>query len=76
MSLKKAQSKKTKKQDLVVDPIYYILALGLFLRSLAINQSFWLDFKILILTIGKVFRREGISAEGEATMSFFYGTKD
>jgi sugar transferase EpsL len=39
------------------------------------NKSFWLDFKILILTIGKVFRREGISAEGEATMPLFYGTK-
>jgi lipopolysaccharide/colanic/teichoic acid biosynthesis glycosyltransferase len=38
------------------------------------NQSFWLDIKILILTVKKVFKREGISAEGEATMSKFTGS--
>ena len=37
------------------------------------NQSFWLDIKILFLTIKKVFKREGVSAEGEATMSKFTG---
>ena len=35
--------------------------------------SFWLDLKILILTIKKVFIREGISQEGQATMEFFNG---
>ncbi len=35
------------------------------------NQTFWLDLKILWMTIVKVFRREGISAEGEATMPEF-----
>ena len=38
------------------------------------NQSFWLDLKILAQTIKKVFVREGISAEGEATMPKFTGT--
>lgn len=38
------------------------------------NQSLWLDVKILFLTVYKVFKREGISAEGEATMSEFTGT--
>lgn len=38
------------------------------------HQSFWLDLKILILTIKKVFVREGISAEGEATMPKFTGS--
>ncbi|MBJ6611279.1 MAG: sugar transferase [Candidatus Thiothrix moscowensis] len=38
------------------------------------NQSFWLDLKILALTIKKVFMREGISAEGEATMPKFTGS--
>ncbi len=38
------------------------------------NQSFWLDLKILLLTVKKVFIREGISAEGEATMPFFTGS--
>ncbi|CAM4283926.1 MULTISPECIES: sugar transferase [Pseudoalteromonas] len=38
------------------------------------NQSFLLDFKILLLTVKKVFVREGISAEGEATMSLFKGS--
>ncbi|EGV37386.1 pilin glycosylation protein PglB [Neisseria weaveri LMG 5135] len=37
------------------------------------NLSFWLDIKILFLTIKKVFIKEGISAEGEATMPFFTG---
>lgn len=39
------------------------------------NQSFWLDIKILFLTVKKVFLRDGISAEGEVTMSKFEGTK-
>lgn len=38
------------------------------------NQSLWLDLKILFLTIVKVFRREGISADGEATMPRFTGS--
>lgn len=38
------------------------------------NQSFWLDLKILVLTIKKVFVREGISAKGEATMPKFTGS--
>ncbi len=39
------------------------------------NQSLWLDIKILWLTVRKVLVREGISADGEATMSKFTGTK-
>lgn len=35
--------------------------------------SFWLDLKIIFLTIKKVFIREGISQEGEATMEYFTG---
>lgn len=38
------------------------------------NQSFWLDIKILFLTVKKVFIREGISADGEATMPLFEGS--
>jgi lipopolysaccharide/colanic/teichoic acid biosynthesis glycosyltransferase len=38
------------------------------------NQSFWLDIKILFLTVKKVFVREGISADGEVTMSKFTGS--
>jgi sugar transferase EpsL len=36
------------------------------------NWSIWLDLKILAMTVGKVLRREGIAAEGEATMPEFY----
>lgn len=39
------------------------------------NQSFWLDTRIMFLTILQVFRREGINAEGEATMPRFTGSK-
>lgn len=38
------------------------------------NQSFWLDLKILFLTVTKVLLREGISAEGKATMPRFSGS--
>lgn len=37
------------------------------------NQSFWLDIKILWLTLIKVFKAEGISGEGTATMTKFMG---
>jgi lipopolysaccharide/colanic/teichoic acid biosynthesis glycosyltransferase len=37
------------------------------------NRSFWLDIKIILLTVKKVFVRDGISADGEATMSKFTG---
>ena len=40
------------------------------------NQSFKLDMKILLLTIKKVFIKEGISASGEATISKFTGSKN
>jgi lipopolysaccharide/colanic/teichoic acid biosynthesis glycosyltransferase len=39
------------------------------------NRSFLLDLKILFMTIIQTIRREGISAEGEATMSRFEGNK-
>ncbi len=38
------------------------------------NQSFWLDIKILFLTVKKVLVRDGVSAEGEVTMSKFTGS--
>ena len=38
------------------------------------NHSIWLDFKILLLTLKKVFIKEGISADGEVTMTKFTGT--
>lgn len=39
------------------------------------NQSFWLDIGILARTLIKVFARDGISADGEATMPPFEGEK-
>ncbi len=38
------------------------------------HRSIWLDLRILWLTVRKVLVREGISAEGEATMTRFTGT--
>ena len=38
------------------------------------NHSFWLDLKIIFLTIKKVVVRDGISADGEATMAKFTGS--
>ena len=37
------------------------------------NLSFFLDVKIVLLTIKKVFKREGISSDTSATMEFFTG---
>ena len=39
------------------------------------NHSFWLDAKIVLITIKKVLMREGVSAAGEATMPKFTGNK-
>jgi len=38
------------------------------------HVSFWLDVRILWMTLWKVLKREGISAEGHATMPEFMGT--
>jgi lipopolysaccharide/colanic/teichoic acid biosynthesis glycosyltransferase len=38
------------------------------------HQSLWLDMKILILTIKKVFVREGVNAPGHATAERFTGS--
>ena len=38
------------------------------------HRSLWLDIKILWLTVRKVLLREGINAEGEATMPRFTGS--
>lgn len=40
------------------------------------NQSFLLDIKILLLTVKKVFVREGISADGHVTIEPFKGSKN
>lgn len=39
------------------------------------NRTLWLDIKILFLTVWKVVKRDGISQDGEATMSRFTGSK-
>lgn len=39
------------------------------------NRSTWLDFKIMFKTVHKVLAKDDISAEGEATMTKFTGTK-
>jgi len=37
------------------------------------HRSLWLDVRVLWMTVWTVVRRDGISAEGEATMPFFEG---
>jgi len=39
------------------------------------NQSIWLDVKIIWLTLKKVIVRDGITAQGDATMPIFRGSK-
>jgi sugar transferase EpsL len=38
------------------------------------NQSIWLDLKIICMTVIKVFRRDGINQDGQATVNKFTGT--
>lgn len=38
------------------------------------NRSLWLDIKILLMTVKKVFVREGISADGHVTIEKFKGS--
>ena len=40
------------------------------------HQSFWLDIKILLMTLWKAIKREGISAPGSATAPEFMGSPD
>jgi sugar transferase EpsL len=37
------------------------------------HWSFWLDLRIILMTFWKVFNREGISQEGQATTEYFKG---
>lgn len=37
------------------------------------NRSFWLDLRIICMTLQKVWYRDGVSQEGQATMSKFTG---
>lgn len=37
------------------------------------NRTFLLDLKIILITMAKIVRRDGISGEGEVTMSEFMG---
>ena len=40
------------------------------------NQSLWLDLKILLMTIMKVVKRDGVSQSGHVTMEPFRGSKN
>ena len=40
------------------------------------NWSLWLDIRILVMTLQKVWKREGISAENHATMPEFMGNME
>jgi len=40
------------------------------------NRTFWLDLKILALTVITVLRRENISEQGQATRSEFFGSEE
>lgn len=40
------------------------------------KESFLFDVKIILMTVGKVLRRSGISQEGNVTMEEFMGTKE
>ena len=37
------------------------------------NQSFWLDCRIILMTVWKVLKREGISQAGETIVKYFQG---
>ena len=40
------------------------------------HWSFWLDIRIIIITIWKVIKKEGVSQQGQATMEEFMGNPE
>lgn len=40
------------------------------------NRTFWLDIKIVLMTVKKVLVKEGISADGHVTIEPFTGSKE
>lgn len=42
----------------------------------AANYNMWIDVKIVLLTVGKVLKREGITQQNAATIEKFTGTKE
>ncbi len=40
------------------------------------HWNFWLDIRIIFMTLVKVFKREGIAQEGQATMEKFRGDRE
>lgn len=40
------------------------------------NITLWRDISIIFKTVGKVFKRSGISQDGQATMEYFTGNKE
>ncbi len=40
------------------------------------HRSFWLDVKIIFVTLWKVLKREGISQPGQATVEYFKGNAE
>ena len=40
------------------------------------HWSFWLDIKILFMSLWKIVQREGINQPGQATIEYFKGNKD
>jgi sugar transferase EpsL len=40
------------------------------------HWSFWLDIKIIFMTVGKEFKPTGINQEGQATVEYFTGNDD
>jgi len=40
------------------------------------NRTMWLDLKILLMTVARVFKGEGVSHAGHATMGRFKGTAE
>jgi sugar transferase EpsL len=39
------------------------------------NWSFWLDIKIILMTVWKTISREGINQQGQATVEYFKGER-
>jgi lipopolysaccharide/colanic/teichoic acid biosynthesis glycosyltransferase len=40
------------------------------------HWSFWLDIKILLISLWKVIKREGVSQPGQATTEYFMGNEE
>ena len=72
--MNKARAEREGHGDLTKDNVEELKRLRAEVAELRMERDVALDVEIVLATLGKVLNREGIFAEGEATMTRFQGS--